>query len=150
VFSYFGGVTPYLVVDNLKSGVHKAHLYDPDLNPTYCDFANHMGFAVLPARPRKPRDKGSGESHIGVLQRDFYQRVRNQVFYSLEELNAVLRRYLEHLAQEVMKDYGVSRAQRFEAEKQHLKPLPPRCFDVRDTSTPRPNYSLADACDFTA
>jgi transposase len=132
MFSYFGAVTPYLVLDNLKSGVHRAHLYDPDLNPTYCDFANHMGFAVLPARPRKPRDKGSGETHIGVLQRDFYQRVRDQVFYSLEELNAVLRRYLEHLTQEVMKDYGVSRAQRFAAEKQHLKPLPPRCFELSE------------------
>jgi hypothetical protein len=97
-----------------------------------------------------PGGKGSGESHIGVLQRDFYQRVRDQVFYSLEELNTVLRRYLEHLTQEVMKDYGVSRAVRIEAEKQHLKPLPPTRFDVRDTSTPRPNYSLADACDFTA
>lgn len=132
MFAYFGGVTPYLVVDNLKSGVHRAHLYDPDVNPTYCDFANHMGFAVLPARPRKPRDKGSGESHIGVLQRDFYQRVRDQVFYSLEELNTVLRRYLEHFTQEVMKDYGVSRAQRFEAEKQHLKPLPPRRFELSE------------------
>ena len=132
MFAYFGGVTPYLVVDNLKSGVHKAHLYDPDVNPTYCDFANHMGFAVLPARPRKPRDKGSGETHIGVLQRDFYQRVRDQVFYSLEELNAVLRRYLEKLTQEVMKDYGVSRAQRFKEEKPHLKPLPPTRFELSE------------------
>jgi transposase len=78
-----------------------------------------MGFAVLPARPRKPRDKGSGETHIGVLQRDFYQQVRNHVFYSLEELNTVLRRYLEELAHTVMKDYGVSRAERFEEEKKH-------------------------------
>jgi transposase len=132
MFSYFGGVTPYLVVDNLKSGVHKAHLYDPDLNPTYCDFANHMGFAVLPARPRKPRDKGSGESHIGVLQRDFYQQVRNQVFYSLEELNLVLRRYLKELSHAVMKDYGVSRAERFEEEKKHLKPLPPTRFELSE------------------
>lgn len=132
MFSYFGGVTPYLVVDNLKSGVHKAHLYDPDINPTYCDFANHMGFAVLPARPRKPRDKGSGESHIGVLQRDFYQQVRNQVFYSLEELNLVLRRYLKELAHAVMKDYGVSRAQRFEEEKKHLKPLPQSRFELSE------------------
>src|SRR5918994_4196603 len=63
MFAYFGGVTPCVVVDNLKSAVHKADLYDPDLNPTYCDFANHMGFAVLAARPYKPKDKGSGESH---------------------------------------------------------------------------------------
>ena len=100
MFAYFGGITSYVVVDNLKSGVYRPDLYDADVNPTYCDFANHMGFAVLPARPRKPRDKGSGESHNGVLQRDFYQQVCHQVFYSLEELNAVLRRYLDELAQE--------------------------------------------------
>ena len=109
MFAYFGGITPYVVVDNLKSGVHKADLYDPDVNPTYCDFANHMGFAVLPARPYKPRDKGSGECHIGVLQRDFFQEVRNRVFYSLAELNEALRDYLERLNHQVMKDYGVSR-----------------------------------------
>jgi transposase len=117
MFAFFGGVSPYLVVDNLKSGVHKADLYDPDVNPTYCDFANHMGFAVLPARPYKPKDKGSGECHIGVIQRDFFQEVRNQVFYSLEELNETLRHYLERLNHQVMKDYGVSRAQRFEEER---------------------------------
>src|SRR5437879_6163295 len=54
MFAYFGGVTPYLVVDNLKSGVYKADLYDPDLNPPYFDFAIHMGFAVLTTRPYKP------------------------------------------------------------------------------------------------
>ncbi len=91
MFAYFGGITPYVVVDNLKSGVHKADLYDPDVNATYCDFANHMGFAVLPARPRKPRDKGSGESHIGVVQRSFFQEVRNRVFYSLRSCEKILR-----------------------------------------------------------
>ena len=109
MFAYFGGITPYVVVDNLKSGVNKADLYDPDVNPTYCDFANHMDFAVLPARPRKPRDKGSGECHIGVVQRGFFQEVRNRVFYSLHELNQTLRDYLYRLNQDVMKDYGVSR-----------------------------------------
>jgi len=130
MFAYFGGVTPYLVVDNLKSGVQRADLYDPDVNPTYCDFANHMGFAVLPARPYKPRDKGSGESHIGVVQRDFFQEVRNRVFYSLAELNQTLRQYLERLNHQMMKDYGVSRAQRFEEEKKHLKALAPSRFEM--------------------
>jgi transposase len=106
MFAYFGGITPYVVVDNLKSGVYRADLYDPDVNPTYCDFANHMGFAVLPARPYKARDKGSGESHIGVVQRGFFQEVRNRVFYSLQELNKALRDYLHRLNHEVMKDYG--------------------------------------------
>ena len=137
MFAYFGGVTPYLVVDNLKSGVHKADLYDPDVNPTYCDFANHMGFAVLPARPYKPRDKGSGESHIGVIQRGFFQEVRNRVFYSLAELNEALRHYLERLNHQVMKDYGVSRAQRFEEEKKQLKALPPSPFELSEWRGPK-------------
>ncbi len=132
MFAYFGGITPYVVVDNLKSGVHKADLYDPDVNATYCDFANHMGFAVLPARPRKPRDKGSGESHIGVVQRSFFQEVRNRVFYSLPELNQTLRDYLERLNHEVMKDYGVSRSQRFAEEKKQLKPMPLTAFELSE------------------
>jgi transposase len=132
MFAYFGGVTPYVVVDNLKSGVHKADLYDPDVNPTYCDFANHMGFAVLPARPYKARDKGSGESHIGVIQRGFFQEVRNRVFYSLHELNQALREYVDRLNREVMKDYGVCRTQRFEEEKKHLKPLPSSRFELSE------------------
>jgi hypothetical protein len=130
MFAYFGGVTPYVVVDNLKSGVHKANLYDPDVNPTYCDFANHMGLAVLAARPYKPKDKGSGESHIGVIQRGFSQEARNRIFYSLSELNEALRQYLERLNHQVMKDYGVSRAERFEEEKKHLKPLPSAPFEI--------------------
>jgi transposase len=132
MFAFFGGVTPYLVVDNLKSGVHRADLYDPDVNPTYCDFANHMGFAVLPARPARARDKAAGESGIGVIQRGFFQEVRNRTFYSLTDLNTAFRLYLERLNCAVMKDYGVSRAQRFEEEKKALKPLPPSSFELSE------------------
>jgi transposase len=132
MFAFFGGVTPYVVVDNLKSGVHRADLYDPDVNPTYCDFANHMGFAVLPARPAKARDKASGESAIGVIQRGFFQEVRNRTFYSLSELNAAFRLYLDRLNHAVMKDYGVSRAERFAEEKKTLKALPALSFELSE------------------
>jgi hypothetical protein len=132
MFAFFGGVTPYMVVDNLKSGVHRADLYDPDVNPTYCDFANHMGFAVLPARPAKARDKASGESAIGVIQRGFFQEVRQRIFYSLSDLNTAFRGYLERLNHAVMKDYGVSRNQRFEEEKKQLKALPPSGFELSE------------------
>ena len=132
MFAYFGGVTPYVVVDNLKSGVHRADLYDPDVNPTYCDFANHMGFAVLPARPAKARDKAGGESGIGVIQRGFFQEVRDHTFYTLADLNGALRGYLERLNHAAMKDYGVSRAQRFVEEQPHLRPLPTRPFELSE------------------
>lgn len=128
MFAFFGGVTPYVVPDNLKSGVTKAHRYDPDANQTYCEFGNHMGFAVLPARPRTPRDKGAVETAVGIIQTQFFMRVRNRVFRSLYDLNVELKAYLEELNHAVMKDYGVSRSDRFQEEKKHLQALPSHPF----------------------
>lgn len=132
MFTFFGGVTSYVVVDNLKSGVTKAHIYDPDANRTYCEFGNHMGFAVLPARPRTPRDKGAVEGAIGIIQETFFARVRNRVFTSLFDLNHELRIYLTELNVSVMKDYGVSRRDRFAEEKKYLQTLPPSAFVFTD------------------
>jgi len=131
-FHFFGGITPYVVIDNLKPGVQKAHIYDPVVNPGFVEFANHSGFAVVPARPRKPRDKAAVEGNIGIIQRGFYQEVRNQLFYSLAELNAALREYLGRLNTNVMKEYGISRCDRFEKEKSLLKPLPSQSFEVSE------------------
>ena len=135
LFHFLGGVPPYIIVDNLKSGVKKAHLYDPDVNPTFCEYANHMGFAVLPARPYTPRDKASVESNIGVVQKQFYQEVRNQIFYSIAELNEAFQAYLNRLNHEVMKDYGISRWDRFQEEKKHLRALPARRFERTEWSS---------------
>jgi transposase len=135
MWHYFGGVTPYAVVDNLKAGVHKAHRYDPDVNPTYCEYANHTGFAVLPARPFRPRDKASIEAAIGSIQRGFYAEARNVQFYTIDELNIAFRIYLERFNAGVMKDYGVSRAQRFVTEQTLLKPIPQKRFEITEWRT---------------
>lgn len=132
-FYKIGGVTPYVVVDNLKSAVQRAHLYDPDTNKNFLEFANHMGFAVLPARPYKPRDKAAVEAAVGLIQRQFYAEVRDQKFFSLEELNSRLRVFLERLNREPMKDHGnVSRLQRFEAERELLKATPSGRFEISE------------------
>jgi transposase len=135
MFHFFGGIFEYVVIDNLKSGVHRAHIYDPDVNPVYVEYANHMGFAVLPARPVTPRDKPATEGAIGVIQRQFFAEVRNRVFYSLSELNVAFREYLNRLNTAVMKDYGTTRAERFEEEKPVLKPLPRHTFEVAEYRT---------------
>ena len=135
MFAFYGGVFPYLVVDNLKSGVHRAHLYDPDVNPIYMDYANHVGFAVLPARPRTPRDKPAIEGGIGVIQRQFFAENRNRIFYSLAELNGLFRTYLKNLNESDMKDYGTTRVERFSAEQKLLKPLPSQPFEVAEYRT---------------
>jgi transposase len=68
-FEYFSGVPRLVVPDNAKTGVNKACRYEPDLNPTYSEMAAHYSVAVLPARPRKPRDKAKVESAVQVVQR---------------------------------------------------------------------------------
>lgn len=120
---YFGGVAKYVVLDNLKSGVSRAHRYDPDINPTYCDYCNHAGFVPLPARVRTPRDKAAVEATIGVIQRGFFDRYRDKKFYSLSELNSCFREYLDAFNHKIMPDYGCSRRERFEGERNLLKPI---------------------------
>ena len=56
-FEFFGGCPELVIPDNLRSGVNRAHRYEPDLNPTHHDLARHYGVAVLPTRVRRPRDK---------------------------------------------------------------------------------------------
>lgn len=124
MWAYFGGVPKYVVLDNLRAGVSKAHRYDPDINPVYCDFANHCGFAAMPARVRTPRDKAAVEATIGVIQRDFFDRCRSSKFYSLAELNFAFRSYLDDLNGRIMADYGVSRLTRFSLEKPLLGSVP--------------------------
>jgi len=68
-FSFLGGVPEIVVPDNLKSGVSRACLYDPDLNPTYQDMAEHYGVAVIPARVRAPKDKAKVETGVLVVER---------------------------------------------------------------------------------
>lgn len=135
MFAYFGGVTPYVILDNLKSGVKNAHRYDPELNPTYCDFGNKVGFAALPARPYTPRDKACVEAMIGVIQRGFYQLVRNEKFYCLADLNQKFRAYLSALNTMVMKDYGISRAERFLTEAPLLLSLPGEAYELVEWKT---------------
>lgn len=131
-FRFFGGVTPYVTVDNQKAAVNHAHWYDPEVNPGFVDFANHWGFAVIPARPYQPKDKAGNECGIGVIQRQFYQEVRDKKFYSLDELNREFRLYLEKLNSAVMKDWGVTRNERFIGEKNLLKPCPTQNWEVAE------------------
>lgn len=132
-FYYFGGVTPYVTVDNQRAAVNKAHIYDPNVNKVFVDFSNHVGFAVLPARPYKPRDKAANECGIGVIQRQFYQEVRNRKFTSLHELNLALKEYLERLNTAPMKDWGnVSRKERAQAELSLLKPMPLERYELSE------------------
>ena len=93
-FEFFGGVTEILVPDNLKSGVKHASYYDPEINPTYSDLAQHYGVTVLPARPYKLKDKTKVECGVLVVERWILARLRHQRFFSLTEANRAIAQLL--------------------------------------------------------
>ncbi len=112
--AFLGGVPRQIVPDNLKAGVTKANWYEPTLNQTYQDFAGHYGTAILPARPRKPRDKAKVEAGVLVVERWILARLRNQRFFSLAELNSAIGALLVDLNDRPMRRLGVSRRRLFE------------------------------------
>lgn len=127
--SFFGGVPRAIVPDNLKSGVTKAHRYEPELNPAYQDFAEHYALAILPARVRKPRDKAKVEVAVQVVERWILARLRDRTFFSLAELNAAIGELLKYLNTRPFKRRDGCRRQLFEAiERAALRPLPERAY----------------------
>jgi len=94
VFEAIGGVPALLVPDNTKVAVIKACLYDPQINRSYADMAAYYGSAILPARPRRPRDKAKVEQAVLMVERWLLGRLRHRIFHSLAEVNAAIAELL--------------------------------------------------------
>jgi len=130
---YFGCAPRVLVPDNLKSGVSKACKYEPELNPTYSDMAEHYGCAVLPARPRKPRDKAKVENGVLIAKRWILAVLRHRTFYSLAELNTAVRECLERLNTRPLKKLRKSRKDLFETiDRPNALPLPAHPYEYAE------------------
>jgi transposase len=128
--AFLGGVPQLLVPDNLKAGVTSPNLYEPDLNPTYQDFASHYGVAVVPTRVRKPRDKAKVEVGVQVVERWVLARLRDRTFFSLADLNKAMAELLAELNRREMKHLGQSRLALFEElDQPALTPLPERPYE---------------------
>ena len=110
----FSAALPTLAVpDNTKTAVTRACRYDPDLNPTYQEFAVHYGMGVVPARPYKPRDKAKVESGVQVAERWIVAALRHRKFFSSPELNQAIRELLVRLNQRPFRKRDGSRASLF-------------------------------------
>jgi len=128
---FFEGVTALVVPDQLKSAVTAPCRYEPEIQRTFQEWAEHYGTVVLPARPRKPRDKAKVEVGVQVAQRWILARMRHQTFFSFAELSARVRELLAELNARVMRRYGKSRRELFEAlDRPALKALPARRYEV--------------------
>lgn len=125
-FGHFGGVTKTVKMDNLKSAVLKAHLYEPELNPNYLAFAQHYRTAPLPCKVRTPEHKGKVESNIDYVQNN---ALKGKKFNSLDEQNQYLKNWNKTWAS--TRIHGTTKRQvnvMFAEEKPHLQPLPETSF----------------------
>lgn len=125
-FEAIGGAPSLIVPDNTKTAVIKASLYEPCVNRTYTEMAAHYDTAILPARPRRPRDKAKVEAGVLIMERWILGRLRNRHFYSLAELNDAIRALLVQFNdQRQIRRLGVARRQLLEElDRPRLKPLP--------------------------
>ena len=127
---YVEGVPEIVVPDQLRSAVSGPDRYDPDLNPTYLELAQHYGFAVIPARPRKPRDKAKVEGAVLIAQRWILACLRHRTFFSLDELNEAIGELLERLnTRPFQKLEGCRRSAFEQLDRPALKPLPGRRYE---------------------
>lgn len=122
---FFGGTTQVVIPDNTRTAVKKACFYEPELNPTYAEWARHYSVAVLPARVRTPRDKGKVESAVLVVERWILAALRKRRFFSLAELNQAIAQLLEQLNGRPFRKLEGNRLQLYRRlDQPALRPLP--------------------------
>jgi len=139
-FEFFQGVAEILVPDNLKAGVSSPCRYEPDINPTYQDLAQHYGAVVIPARPGKARDKAKVESAVLVAERWILAALRNHTFFGLHELNKAIGEKLGEFNNRKFQKLETTRSKLFETlDKPALKPLPSRPYEYAEWKKARVN-----------
>jgi transposase len=130
---YMQGVPRVIVPDQPRTSTTKPCRYDPELNPAYQDLARHYSTCIIPARPRKPRDKAKVEVAVLFAQRWIIAALRNRTFFSIEEINQAIHPLLDRLNSRTMRKLGRSRNDLYEqVDKPNLQPLPGTPFEFAD------------------
>lgn len=139
---YYGGATRGICPDNLKSAVTKACNYEPLLNETYYDLARHYNTVILPTRPAKPKDKSLVENAVRLVYQRIFAKLRNQTFFSLQELNQAIWEELENLNNTPFQRRDMSRRELFnEIEKNELQPLPAERYEIKHFQVSRAEFN---------
>lgn len=144
-YRFFGGVTRILTPDNLKTGIIKNTRSETVINKAYQEMSEHYGTAIIPARPRKPKDKAFVEGSVGVVTTWILAALRNQQFLSLRELNKAIQDKLYAFNHKAFQKKEGSRADAFEEERVFLLPLPSTPFELSSwkVATVQYNYHVS-------
>jgi transposase len=129
---YYNGVPAAIVPDNLKSAVTKSSKYEPTINETFADFAEHYATTILPARAYRPRDKALVENAVRIIYSRIYAKIRGTEYHSLDALNTAISNALEEHNNAFLRGRNYSRRQQFdEIEKAVLMPLPALKYELK-------------------
>lgn len=135
MFAYFGGRTDAVVPDNLASAVSHPGS-NPVIQRSYADFAAHYDVLIMPARPRRPKDKPKAEASVKLVQRMLRVAAYRRPFTSLAHINEVLAEVVERINRRPMKNNQLSRRDRFESyERKRLLPLPELPYEFAEWQT---------------
>ena len=121
-FRYFGGAVRYIVLDNLKEGVIKPDIFEPELNRVYAEMLRHYSAVADAARVRDPNRKGTVESAIQHTQAT---ALKGRRFESIEAQNDYLSRWETNWA--AKRIHGRAKRQveeMFQEERPQLQALP--------------------------
>jgi transposase/DNA-binding phage protein len=130
-FRFYGGFTRIIVPDNLKTGVVQASRTEPILNRTYQEMAEHYQTTIIPARVRHPKDKPSAEGTVGTISTWIIASLRNQQFFSIQELNKAIQEKLSEFNTKPFQKKAGNRLTAFtEEEKFALLPLPDSPYEL--------------------
>lgn len=125
MFEFFGGVSKVLVPDNCKTAVLHNRKHEDELNSSYRELAEHYGTAIIPARVRTPKDKASAEGTVGNISTWIIAALRNEEFFSIDELNHAIRKKLVEYNEKPFQKKEGSRKGLFDLEERtFLLPLP--------------------------
>lgn len=146
MFTFFKGSTPILTPDNTRTAVTKNTKDELIVNEQYRRMSEHYGCAVVPTRVRRPRDKGSIEMGVGVIERQAMMALRHRRFMSLADYNrALLTRVMAINSRPFQKREGSRDSIYSDQEKPMLIPLPPHPYEIvtRKEATVNFNYHVS-------
>ena len=139
-YEYFEGVAKATIPDNPKTAVNRACRYEPDINATYQEMAEHYGTVIIPARTYKPRDKAKVENAVQNVERRIIAVLRHQTFFSVAEVNRAIKKLLVKLNSKPFQKLAGSRLSLYEElEKLVLLPLPEQRYQFSQWSKAKVN-----------
>ena len=134
--AFFGGAPLNFKSDNMKQIVQKSCRYEPVFTEMIEQWALHNSLTLLASRVRKPKDKAPVESEVKLTYQRIYAPMRNNVVFSLSELNEAILAQLSSHHERTIQKKEANRFTRFmEQERPYLQALPPEPYLMRHSAS---------------